>query len=354
MSPRRVLFSVLDWGLGHATRSVPVIKSLLKNRHEVILAGEGRSLLFLQNEFPECKTENLNGFLVKYSEKFMTAWAIRNYPAMMKAYEAEQKQTGQLVKKYQPDVLISDHRYGFFHPEIKSILIAHQLRIQAGLFTDALFKIHKNYLLKFDQIWVPDYAGTPGLSGELSHHSSITENLAVDFIGPLSRLKDVPPVMYDRISDILVLISGPEPHRSHFENYCREFLNRNQLHGVIIRGTPEQKTEMASEFCFELPSVDASELKGLILTSRYIICRPGYSSIMDLYACGKNAILIPTPGQTEQKYLAKLHANRNFSMCNTLKGLDKAFAKHEHFIDEDAARNFGIDNLDAFIESRIH
>src|SRR5436190_17362499 len=129
MRKTTVLYSVLDWGLGHATRSIPVIRALLKRNCRVILAGEGRSFALLKQEFPDCESVPVTGFNVRYPKKYMSLWLIKNLPGMLRILKNEKKQTADLVKEYQPDLIISDHRYGFYHSGIASVFIAHQLRI---------------------------------------------------------------------------------------------------------------------------------------------------------------------------------------------------------------------------------
>jgi uncharacterized protein (TIGR00661 family) len=310
MRKMTVLYSVLDWGLGHATRSIPLIQAFLKEGHTIILAGEGRSALLLKKEFPQCQFESLQGFKVNYPEKGMAFWALRNFPAMLKALVHEKKQTAALVKKYEPDLIISDHRYGFYHPEVHSIFIAHQLRIRAGVLSPLVFHLQNLLIKNFNAVWIPDYEVAPGLSGELAHHPSVKKTFSVAFTGPLSRLQSVLSVTPDRKHDILILLSGPEPQRTILENICITQLKNSGKQVLLIQGKPESDEISIKGNITIQAGVSPESLKGLLETTPILICRPGYSTIMDLDATGRNAILIPTPGQTEQEYLAGLHVNR--------------------------------------------
>jgi predicted glycosyltransferase len=71
----------------------------------------------------------------------------------------------------------------------------------------------------------------------------------------------------------------------------------------------------------------ADELRQEIERAEWVISRCGYSTIMDLVALQKKALLIPTPAQTEQEYLAAyLHrkhiafttSQKNFSLPGIL------------------------------------
>lgn len=316
MRKLKVLYSVLDWGLGHATRSIPVIRALLDAGHTVILAGEGRSFQLLKEEFPQCQFEHLKGFRVKYPQRGMSLWALRNLPGMLYALAQEKKQTRELVRIHQPDLLISDHRYGFHDPQVPSYFIAHQLRIRAGWFSGFLFRIHRMLIRKFDAVWVPDYENAPGLSGELAHHPSVKNAFNLSFIGPLSRLKEVLSVTPDRKYDVLILLSGPEPQRTNLENLCIEQLKNSDKKILLLQGKPES-VEISSKGSITIqPGAGAGQLKGWMETTPVIICRPGYSTLMDLDATGRNALFIPTPGQTEQEYLGRLHTKRGCTLLN--------------------------------------
>lgn len=302
-----VLFSVLDWGLGHATRSIPLINALCKQGYRVVLAGEGRSGLLLRQEFPNIGYEEIKGFQVQYPSSNMTLWAIRNYPQMLLALRKEKAITAYLVEKYRPDIIISDHRYGFYHPKVTSVFIGHQLRIQAGWLSSLVFRYHTSLLKKFDKIFCPDLKELPGLSGELGHHCSVLKSFNPVFIGPLSRLSDEVTVAPEIKYDVMVMISGPEPLRSRLEEKCINQLINHEGKVILLKGTPEEKEIKRFGNITIAPNLPPREIKGLLESTPVIICRPGYSTIMDLYITGRNAILIPTQGQTEQEYLAKLH-----------------------------------------------
>jgi uncharacterized protein (TIGR00661 family) len=314
-----VLYTVLDWGLGHATRSIPVIKFLLNENYDVAIAGEGRSLLFLKSEFPDCNFYDLHGISVRYPENgSMVKWVLSQLPEFIRQIRIEKKQIKSLVERLRPSLIISDHRYGAYHPDVYSVFIGHQLRIRAPFGTSLLFYIHTQLLKKFNHILVPDREEN-GLSGDLSHHSTVLDKLKPVFIGPLSRLENTLTVTDSHKYEVLVLLSGPEPQRTLFENSCLIQLRDYPGKVLIIRGMPESDTRDHKGNIKLVPGVSASLLKFHLLNSPVIICRPGYSTLMDLAACGRNAILVPTPGQTEQTYLAELHRDKGFVVLNQHK-----------------------------------
>jgi UDP:flavonoid glycosyltransferase YjiC (YdhE family) len=161
---------------------------------------------------------------------------------------------------------------------------------------------------RFDECWIPDYEESPGLSGDLSHKYPLPKN--AKFIGPLSRFILPEPFSEKDTanSKIMVIISGPEPQRGIFEDLLtRQLLELNHP-GTILSGKPE--SENHSTFIGKLTILShlpTDEMNSLLKSSSLVICRSGYSSIMDLHALGLKALFIPTPGQTEQIYLAELH-----------------------------------------------
>jgi predicted glycosyltransferase len=222
----------------------------------------------------------------------------------------ENKWLAALCEKQKYTQIISDNRFGFFNKKIKSIYITHQLRIAFPqpftVFEKIGEKLHKSIMKNFNEIWVPDYKEFPGLAGKLSHPSY--SNKKIKYIEPLSRLSipiDGKPNPISKSIDILALISGPEPQRSFFEEFAVKFLSKNPGNHCIVRGLPNE-TEIPNLPFQVFNHLSAKDLREKILASRSVLCRSGYSTLMDLNLLKANIILVPTPGQTEQIYLAKL------------------------------------------------
>lgn len=298
----KVLIAPLNWGLGHATRSIPIIKELLTHNCKVAIASDNEALALLQIEFPQLDSYSLPGYEIQYAYKSMAANMLMQLPKITRAYKLEYKEVLQLQKEHQWDFIISDGRYGVRAPSAKCFFISHQLKIQSWnpLAASLATKVNKKLINKFDGLWIPDEENHL-LSGDLSNTSGIDY---YRFLGVLSRMRPLRiPIRYD----ISVVLSGPEPVRTHLEKKLVSFFKGRKEKVAFVRGvdTKDKKhlTDISStiDFYGRLPS---EKLNQIISSSNLIICRAGYSSIMDLYKLHKKAILIPTPGQTEQEYLA--------------------------------------------------
>lgn len=294
---KKVLICPLNWGLGHATRCIPVIAELEKCGCEVLIGGDGESLALLRIEFPDKKFFEITPYGITYSanSSFMLHLASQT-PRLLAAIKEEHEQILTIVEKEKVDFIISDNRYGCYSENIPSAIIIHQLSIRAPLFFKKIInRYNANFIERFTQCWVPD---TPdrSLSGELSKSKSIKHK----FIGPLSRM--TPNGTSATSFRLLGLVSGPEPNRSSFETLLTRELAASDLSYRIVRGLPDEKSAPPPNSVNHLPS---KELNELIASADVVIGRSGYSTIMDLAALKKKAIFVPTPGQTEQLYLAK-------------------------------------------------
>jgi uncharacterized protein (TIGR00661 family) len=314
--PLHILVSPLDWGLGHASRCIPVIHELIKAGHIVTVAGQGRSLLLLQKEFPFVESIATEGFSPSYSKSGNLIFhLLLLLPRFLFSILRDHRMLKKLIRKHRFDIVISDNRYGLWNRKIKSIIITHQvmLKMPGWLeFAEYLaYSVSQLLISRFDECWIPDYPEKPGLSGDLSHKYAKPRN--AKFIGPLSRFQsienDTIPIQDKK--RITILISGPEPQRSIFEDLILHQITGLEFNFTLISGKPEsEKINPGNKELTIFPHLAAKELCSLIGSSALVICRSGYSSIMDLHALGAKALFVPTPGQTEQIYLAKiLNAN---------------------------------------------
>jgi len=323
-----ILVCPLDWGLGHASRCVPVVRQLILAGHKATLAGSGRSILMLQKEFPTLECIDLEGFSPVYASGSKTILHLfLQLPRFFKNTIKEHLKLRRLISEHHFNVVISDNRYGLWNKKCTSILITHQVMIKTPLWLKfmeyPLYLFSRLLISRFDHCWIPDKEETPGLSGDLSHKYSIPSNAR--FIGPLSRFiqreSEKPNITNDE--RITAIISGPEPQRSIFEDLVTKQLTHLNLSATIISGKPESfsNSPPESKIIF-VPYAGSDELKTIIRSSSLIICRSGYSSIMDLEALRAKALFVPTPGQTEQQYLAELHHNANNAMWKDQNKLD--------------------------------
>ncbi len=326
--PLNILISPLDWGLGHAARCIPVINKLLEAGHSVSLAGYGRSLIMLQNEFPLLKSIELKGFSPSYSRSGnMVLHLFLLLPRFIKTIIFEHYEIKKLIEQHQIDIIISDNRYGLWNKKIKSILITHQMMIKTPnwlRFAEYFFyRVSRFMISRFDECWIPDEKEEPGLSGDLSHKYSLPAKAR--FIGSLSRFQKSGSSQDKSANDrkIIAIISGPEPQRSIFEQLVTRQLSELKLEALIIGGKPESaQAAITNANLTILPYLATSELQSAISTSALVICRSGYSSIMDLEALGAKALFVPTPGQTEQIYLAKLHQQAGTALWRAQENMD--------------------------------
>ena len=315
----RILIAPLDWGLGHATRCIPVISFLVQQNCIVFVAAEGRAKTLLQKEFPDVQFIGLKGYRIQYSRyKFwMPAKLLLQLPKLIYRIYAENRWLKKSVKALRINAVISDNRMGLFHKRIRCVYITHQLTIKTGVrFTESIAqKIHYHFTNKFTACWVPDAKGALNLAGALSH-PAILPKVPVIYLGPLSRFEKK---KVESKYDLCIILSGPEPQRTVFEKIILKDLHKVEGKVCLVRGLPgETRTLQLNNSSIEIKNhLPADELNYIILQSKIIISRCGYSTVMDLVKLQKKAVLIPTPGQTEQEYLAKyLHAQQLFYCIN--------------------------------------
>jgi len=308
--------------MGHATRCVPVINELLENDAEVVLGADGIALEFLRDYFPGLKIIRIPGYGIKYPKSGnMTASMLSQIPRILNGIRREHHHLLQIIRDEKIQSVISDNRFGMWSDEIYSVYITHQIRIKgpggSNFMEPVLAGMHGKFWKKYRECWIPDYPGIPNLSGELGHISHPPAGL--HYIGPLSRFSgsdgteegDLEPAL-----EMLFLLSGPEPQRTIFESIILKELDRNRsVRATIIRGQPAfyETTEPFPLVTMHSHLPD-EKFRRLVRTAEVIVCRPGYSTLMDLAQLGKRAILVPTPGQTEQQYLARYHsAGKSFA-----------------------------------------
>lgn len=322
----KILVAPLDWGLGHTTRCIPVISRLLEKGAEVLLAGNEVQHKILGAEFPQCRFLPLEGYSVKYASSgtgFMLKM-MRQLPRILSVIKAENAWLKQVVSDNGIHGVISDNRFGLYHAGVPCVFITHQLQVKTGMgrAADILARsINYKRIGNFSACWVPDFKGPVNLGGELSHPAIMP---AVDwrYIGPLSRVDHIPGRANKK--HILFIMSGPEPQRTVFENKVFEKLEKNGLPVVIVRGRPLDVMTPVLENAVVYNHLPKGELLQLMREAEFIICRSGYSSVMDINAIQAKAILIPTPGQTEQEYLANHLMKNKFALSGSQQDLDVA------------------------------
>lgn len=304
----RVLFAPLDWGLGHATRCIPLVREFQAHGCEVIIAAESATKALLATEFQDLNFIPLKGYRVGYTrkKKFLPLKIIAQIPRILSVIYYEQRWVKKVVEENAINLIIADNRFGLYHKDIPSIYLTHQLLIRTGRdWTDKIAqKIHFSFIRKYTGCWVPDFQGKENISGELGHVQHPPPSLR--YIGCLSRFEKKEGI--EKKYDLLLLISGPEPQRTIFEELLLSQLRKFEGRVLLVRGLPGN-SEVASKLDSSTQlavhdHLSAAELNNAILQADLVISRSGYTTIMDLVKLRQPAILVPTPGQTEQEYLA--------------------------------------------------
>jgi uncharacterized protein (TIGR00661 family) len=317
----RILVAPLDWGLGHATRCIPIIYRLLEQGHEIFIGAEGAIKKLLQQEFPNIEYLPLKGYQVNYGRTrgglFLSM--VKQIPKIITTITYEKRWLKQIIKRYKIDIVISDNRFGLYHTEVYSVFITHQLLIKSPLLQTFLQRLNYHFINKYDECWVSDFNEPPYLAGVLSHPKKMPAT-PVKYIGLLSRFGK-PEKKESKY--ILILLSGPEPQRSILEKIMLDELATFSEPVLLVRGLPGSNSLLSVKDNVKyLNHLPAKQLEEAILNASFVIARSGYSTIMDLLKFKKKAILIPTPGQTEQEYLASHLLQENLAFCTGQEGFN--------------------------------
>ena len=296
---KKIIIAPLNWGLGHATRCVPIIKELQKSNFTPVIASDGTALQFLIKEFPSLEFFELPSYKISYGRNLK--WSlIRKIPTIVRAVHKERL----LIQEYihqNPDVvgIISDNRFGCYYTKIPSVYITHQLNVLSGFLTPVTSFFHRRVIRKYNECWIPDEENSL-YSGKLSRSS---KNLNQKYIGVLSRFKkqELPQDI-----DVLILLSGPEPNRTRLEIKLTSIFKTSSKKVYLIQGIVEKTQKTTKENQLTIVNfMLTKQLEHTLNLSKMVICRAGYSSVLDLVSLRKKALLIPTKFQNEQEYLAK-------------------------------------------------
>jgi len=331
-----VLLSPLDWGLGHTTRCIPIIHEFLQQGCNVIIACNSTQKALLIQEFPELTYVQLAGYNLKYGKK---RWGtivriILQTPKILIKINNEKSWLNIFLKSQPVDCIISDNRFGFYARNTPSIFITHQLYIKTGLgkLTDR-FVQWTNYrrINRFSTCWVPDHKGIRSLAGRLSNPDKLPA-IPVKYMGAVSRLKVCSAITNP--VNLLIILSGPEPQRTIFENLLLKELEHQPGKTVLVRALPGEGDLVQEKNNLTIYNhAPASLLNELICNAAIVISRSGYTTVMDLLKLSKKSILVPTPGQAEQEYVAAhLHKEQlAYTVSQKHFSLQKALAAANTF-----------------------
>ncbi|PKP36595.1 MAG: hypothetical protein CVT98_07465 [Bacteroidetes bacterium HGW-Bacteroidetes-15] len=334
----RVLVCPLGWGLGHATRVITIVEMLLQKGCTVIVAADKISIDLLQPRFPNIDFIIFPSITIKLSKgKNQLLALVKIGLKVIFLTHRENRLVKKIIDDNKIDVVISDNRYGLYTKDIPSVLITHQLKIifpkpfRWAMPIGVWFV--KRSAERFTECWIPDNREGFRISGELSHPKVLPKN--AEFIGLLSRFQQIEAKKQENSWDLVGIVSGPLPHREIFEKELVNLSNRLGLKALIIQGLPQELSSTKEIGSATLvPHLPDHEMAEAIVSAKYLICRSGYSTIMDLIALKRTALLVPTPGQTEQEYLANyLAENKLFGFVKQAKlnSIDIShFENHSH------------------------
>ena len=304
-----VLFALLDWGMGHATRTAPLIQFAVDQGWAVHVATKGTALAFLRTQFsPEAISFHTKpGPDITYAKRGTWMKIAAQVPEFLNSIRKETSWTAEFVARHGITHIVSDNCYGVHHPDIPCVLMSHQLQLPVPNAVAALASTFVNkHAAQFRSVWIPDDESV-GLSGALTSHHQLPH---AEYVGILSRLS---PHAAQGNWRTVGMVSGPEPHRKLMELALLRWMKGIPGPCLLIAGRPGDKVEV-NDHVTVWPDPSAEDLAGALRGAETIVCRSGYSSLLDLAALGQRAILVPTPGQPEQLLLAR-HWAQTFGMA---------------------------------------
>lgn len=304
---KRILLAPLDWGLGHATRCIPLLHWLLANSNDITIACNAAQKAIFLKEFKCINFLELRGYEIRYAtrKRLLPFVIISQIPKILFRIYKEHRWLQNILQDNSFDIILSDNRYGLYTNQAYTIFITHQLQIQTPkFFTRIVQVINYSFINRFNTCWVPDYGEWPGLAGSLSH-PKVLPKIPIHYIGPLTRIK--PLEKMGIVYKWLLILSGPEPQRTILETKLLIWMRTHTQPCVLLRGIPNPTHTQyihVPAHCSVINYASTEEIEHLLQISKYLISRSGYTTIMEMINTGMNCIFIPTPAQTEQEYLA--------------------------------------------------
>ncbi|MFN2431045.1 MAG: glycosyltransferase [Cryomorphaceae bacterium] len=323
---KRVLIAVLNWGLGHATRSETIISEVLSANCDVFLASSGSALSYLKNRFPSLPAHPLPDKEVLYTQKSALPGLIKRGLYQSGINKKQKIWTDAFIADNGITHIISDNVYGVWSARIPSALISHQLGLLSPVFKNAINRRLAKWINNFSEVWVPDVAGSDSIAGKMLINNHLETE--VQFLGNCSRFSETTGL--EKTIDYLAVLSGAEPLRTFLERQILDVFSRLEGKKVLLRGKESSpQKELGTDI---IGMANSDQMRDLILKSELVICRSGFTSVSDLLKLNAKALLIPTPGQPEQEYLAKRCRDKNWFDYTIQKKLTpdvarKAFSK---------------------------
>lgn len=299
ISNKRILFSALDWGLGHVMRSIPLLKKLHNQGCSIFIACDIAQEKLFREELKEVVFLAHTGYSFKFRGKgSFSSDLFFQFPKLLNRLKKERKQVAYFVDTHQIDIVLSDQRMGFYSKTTTSILLTHQLNLPLSILQKPAQWFYTYWVNKFTTIWIPDLAPPNNLAGKLSE----TKKKNAIYIGWLSRFSKLNSRSNSKTYKIGVIVSGPAPYSdSFFVEMKQRLINQSDKSFIIYHKA--EPLEVGQLSIFNCTATD--EMQSLLLSAEKIITRAGYSSMMDLKVLDVPAEYIPTPGQSEQEYLVR-------------------------------------------------
>jgi len=347
-----IIYSICSWGFGHATRSLPVLRKLIEENHTITVISHGRTLKLLQKELGDTVSyEDIPDYPIlisKNTEQFI-AKSIVYWPYFIKRMEDGVQHLKKILETTPCDRIISDGRYDMYSRSIPSIFISHQMRImnplRFKLFERGSETFNLFFFKRFRDIIVPDYKEND-LTGDLSHNLRKIDENKLHYVGLLS---DFEKKDQKKDIDYFFSISGPEPQRSYLEQTIMEQIGAIDGHIVITLGKTEEHDHPELDHIQIYPYLPKEKREEILNRSKLVISRSGYSTIMDLAVIGTKALMIPTPGQIEQQYLAAYLSEKQ--LCHQVPqhaldlGKDTALAQQTKGFHSNGSVDLTVDNI---------
>ncbi len=301
--------------MGHATR-VSVLVDLLSRDNEILVIAQGRGYYFLKQRFPHLRIIKPSRLELRYSRSklFFNFLLVFIAGKLIINCLLDRLLLQRLIKEFNPGLIISDNRFCFWSRRVRSVYLTHQLQVEVPralrFFSGLVQKLNRYFIRKYDMVLVPDVKkGDASLAGSLSHPLQVPDN--VRYIGLLSRFYGISCIASHEYQ-VVAVVSGPEPARTRLVNILRRQLSEIKFKSLIVSGKPEADIAEACDNVTVVSHLEDKDFCRYISGARFIIVRAGYSSLMDMVALGRSAIIIPTPGQTEQEYLARYLHGKNY------------------------------------------
>lgn len=310
MKNRNILICPLEWGLGHAARMIPLARKLGEMGNNIFIGAGEEHLSLFRNELPGLTYISFPGFRPSYSRNF-PSWLVMlcKIPLLIYHIIREHSELKRIVRENSIDIVISDNRFGLWNKDVTTVYVTHMLRVPCPKpfrFAEIIgIVIHRAIIMKYDHCFIPDLPGETNVSGRLSHGLRLPSNAM--YIGLLSRFSGTLPAVSGSFGyrHNTVILSGPEPQRGILKQKLESLFRAKEPATIFLCGRPGHGSETTREGSFiYYDHLDGPMMSEALLSSDCIISRSGYTTVMELISLGCTALIIPTPGQTEQEYLA--------------------------------------------------